>query len=369
MTTDPRSSLSPLPPGSVIGILGGGQLGRMLASAAAKLGLKTHIFAPEDTPPAAETSGMLTSGSFDDEAALRRFAGSCDVVTLEFENVPVAALNLIEEAGTPCRPGRKALDVSQDRLAEKRFMKELGIETAPFMPVASEAALGVAMEVAGLPAILKTRRFGYDGKGQVVIHDADEIAEGYASLAGAPAILEGFVAFEREISVILARDTVGNSISYPPSENQHRDGILRRSAMPANVSGAIAEDAATIAAKIADALDYTGVLAVEFFVEKSGLLRVNEIAPRVHNSGHWTVEACLVSQFENHIRAVAGWSLGETRPHSACEMENLIGEDAAGWQTHVAAANTALTLYGKSEARQGRKMGHITRLTGPYSSA
>ncbi|NHK26730.1 5-(carboxyamino)imidazole ribonucleotide synthase [Parvularcula flava] len=353
---------APLPPGSTIGILGGGQLGRMLAVAAAKLGFHVHIYCPDEKSPAAEVARDFTKAGYDDDAALERFAASVDVVTYEFENVPASAAEAIARTGTPLRPGARALEVSQDRLTEKKFLKDLGIDTAPFMPVASEAALGVATEVTGIPAILKTRRFGYDGKGQAVIHDEDEVAEAYASLKGAPAIMEGFVPFEREISVIAARELNGTMMAYDPAENVHRDGILRTSTVPAEISEETWDRATDIACDILTELDYVGVIGVEFFVEKSGHLRVNEMAPRVHNSGHWTVEACHVSQFEQHIRAIAGWSLADPVRHSDCVMENLIGKDVDDWQTIGSERDAYLTLYGKKEARNGRKMGHVTRL-------
>lgn len=363
MADETTNSAAPLPPGSTIGILGGGQLGRMLAVAAAKLGFRVHVYCPDPKSPAAVVAAEFTQADYDDDAALRAFAEAVDVVTYEFENVPAETAKAVTDTGTPLHPNARALEVAQDRLTEKKFLKELHIETAPFMPVASEAALGVAMEVTGLPAILKTRRFGYDGKGQAVIHDADEVAQAYASLNGAPAIMEGFVPFEREISVIAARSTDGTIAAYDPAENDHEDGILRRSTVPARADKETLIAAADTAAAILTALDYVGVIGVEFFVEKSGVLRVNEIAPRVHNSGHWTVETCHVSQFEQHIRAICGWPLGPTLRHSDCVMENLLGPDVDNWQEISAEKSAHLTLYGKREARPGRKMGHVTRLS------
>jgi 5-(carboxyamino)imidazole ribonucleotide synthase len=351
-----------LEPGSAIGILGGGQLGRMLAVAAAKLGFKVHIYCPDEKSPAADVAVSWTKAPYEDEDALARFADAVDVITYEFENVPVATAQFLEGTDTPVRPGSRALEVAQDRLTEKRFMKSLGIETAPFMPVASEEALGLAMNVTGLPAILKTRRMGYDGKGQAVVHDEAEALPGWESMARAQAIMEGFVPFEREISVIAVRGVGGLMAAYDPAENLHKDGILRTSTVPAAAEDDVLTAAIETAEAILQELDYVGVLAVEFFVEKSGVLRVNEIAPRVHNSGHWTVEACGVSQFENHIRAICGWPLGATARHHDCEMENLIGDDAARWHEISGTADAYLTLYGKKEMRPGRKMGHVTRL-------
>ncbi|MGV6801648.1 MAG: 5-(carboxyamino)imidazole ribonucleotide synthase [bacterium] len=352
----------PLPPGATIGILGGGQLGRMLASAAHKLGFKTHIFCPEEKCPAADNASHCTHAAYDDETALKEFLTAVDVVTFEFENIPLSAVEFIEATDRPLFPNAQILGISQDRLAEKRFLKDLEIATAAFMPVASEAALGMACEVTGLPAILKTRRFGYDGKGQSIIHDTDDIAKAYEDMAGASAIMEGFVAFDCEISVILVRALSGDIQYYPPARNIHQDGILRSSFVPAGLPADIESDAVKIAIKIAEESQYVGVLAVEFFVEKSGHLRVNEIAPRVHNSGHWTQEACIVSQFENHIRAITGWPLGDTKTHRPCEMENLIGDDVLRWPERAAESQCAITLYGKKQPRPGRKMGHITRL-------
>lgn len=356
--------MDPLAPGSTIGILGGGQLGRMLAAAAAKLGFATHILCPDEKAPAAAVAGQWTRADYLDEAAIRAFVEDVDVITYEFENVPAACADLVTGAGGRLAPGKQALEVAQDRLSEKQFLKGLGIETAPFMPVASDEAVGFALHVTGLPAILKTRRFGYDGKGQQVVHDEDEALAAWQALSGTPAILEGFVPFEREISVILARGHDGSQTVFEPPENAHRDGILRTSTVPARISGETRAAAIAIAETIAGALDYVGVLSVEFFVEKSGGLRVNEIAPRVHNSGHWTVEACRMSQFEAHIRAVCGWPLGDPGRHSNAVMENLIGEDAADWAALAGRENAALTLYGKKEMRPGRKMGHVTVVSG-----
>lgn len=355
--------MDPLPPNATIGILGGGQLGRMLAVAAAKLGMEVVIFCPEERCPASRVAGEVITAAYDDEAALSDFAARCDVITLEFENIPASAAQFLEAHETPFFPGATALEVSQDRLTEKRFLKELGIETAPFMPVASEAALGVAAEVTGLPAIMKTRRFGYDGKGQQVVHGPEELGAALTAMDGAPAILEGFVGFEREISVLLARGRDGQSAAFDIPENTHADGILRESRVPADLEEAVATEAVKIADRIGDALSYVGVLTVEFFVEPTGALRVNEIAPRVHNSGHWTVEGCLTSQFEAHIRAICGWPLGSMALRAPCRMQNLIGDDVDQWEELVR-QGAAVTLYGKRDARPGRKTGHAVWVEG-----
>ena len=339
-----------VPPGGTIGILGGGQLGRMLALAAARLGLKCHIYSPEEDAPAFQVAAAHTRGSFDDIAALEGFARACDVVTFEFENVPAET---IERIG-PVFPSAATLRITQDRFEEKSFVNALGLKTAPFRKVDGPA------DGSG---ILKTRRLGYDGKGQAKVADAREIAAAYARFHSAPCILEGFVDFAFEASVIAARGRDGAFAAYDPPENLHENHILRRSTVPSRLSAAQVAEAKDIARKIADALDYVGVLAVELFVARDGQLLVNEIAPRVHNSGHWTIEACAISQFEQHIRAVAGWPLGDASRHSDAAMENLIGDEVAAWRK-LAANGGALHLYGKSEIRAGRKMGHVTWLKG-----
>ncbi len=354
-----------LAPGATIGILGGGQLGRMLSVAASRLGFKTHIYEPGANPPAGQVAHAVTTAPYEDEAALRAFAASVDVITYEFENIPTSALDLLE-ALRPIRPGRKALAVSQDRMSEKSFLRDLGLMTAPFADVASEAVLTAALETIGAPAILKTRRFGYDGKGQARIKSLDDAASAYADMAGAPSILEGFVNFSHEVSVIGARALNGSVACFDPGENVHLNGILHTTTVPARLSPSQRSDAVLIAAKILKALDYVGVMGVELFVTAEGLV-VNEIAPRVHNSGHWTQNGCVIDQFEQHIRAVAGWPLGDGNRHSNVVMENLIGEDVARIP-QIAETCTAIHLYGKAEAKPGRKMGHINRIVGPAKS-
>ena len=349
-----------LPQGATIGILGGGQLGRMLSVAASRLGYRTHIFEPGAEPPAGHVAHAVTTASYDDKAALTRFAESVDVVTYEFENIPTEALDTLQ-ALRPIRPGREALRVSQDRMTEKEFLSGLGLRTAPFAAVDTEADLNNALELIGAPAILKTRRFGYDGKGQARILSKDDAADAFEAMNGAPAVLEGFVDFSHEVSVIAARGVDGEVACFDPGENVHRDGILRTTTVPARLTPAHRQDAILLAGRILNALDYVGVMGVELFVCADGLV-VNEIAPRVHNSGHWTQNGCSVDQFEQHIRAVAGLPLGDGGRHSDVQMENLIGDDMDRVPELLREADTALHLYGKAEAKPGRKMGHVNRI-------
>jgi 5-(carboxyamino)imidazole ribonucleotide synthase len=350
----------PLAPGATIGILGGGQLGRMLSVAAARLGFRCHIFEPASHPPAGDVAHLITTASYGNTAALIAFAEAVDVVTYEFENIPTAALDLIE-ARRPIRPNRQALAVSQDRIAEKRFLNGLGLATAPWAEVTDAASLDAAIAAIGTPAILKTTRLGYDGKGQARLKSPADAPTALAAMDGAEAVLEGFVAFSHEVSVIAARGLDGSVACFDPGENVHRDGILHTTTVPARLSPGQRSDAILIAARILNALDYVGVLGVELFVTPAGLL-VNEIAPRVHNSGHWTQNGCAVDQFEQHIRAIAGWPLGDGARHSDVEMENLIGDDILRVPDLAKQADTALHLYGKGAPRPGRKMGHVNRV-------
>lgn len=343
-----------LKPGATIGILGGGQLGRMLSAAASRLGYRCHIFEP-GAAPAADVAHRLTTAPYEDESALRDFAASVDVVTYEFENVPAASLDLIESLA-PIRPNRRALSVSQDRLDEKDFLSGLGLTTAPYARVESAEDLVAAMGGQDR-AILKTRRFGYDGKGQVRIGAGDDLASAWA-LVNAPAVLEGFVDFTAEISVIVARGQDGAVAAFDPGLNVHREGILRTTTVPCGLPARLIPDAVLIASRIVTALDYVGVMGVELFVTPRGLV-VNEIAPRVHNSGHWTQAGCAVDQFEQHIRAVAGLALGDGKRHADVVMENLIGDDIDRLPDWLAQSDTQVHLYGKAEARPGRKMGHV----------
>ncbi len=350
---------NPLPVGATIGILGGGQLGRMLAVAAARLGLKTHIFEPGANPPAGDVAAAVTTAAYDDAQALTTFGNAVDVITYEFENIPTSALDLLEKLA-PIHPGRQALATSQDRLIEKAFLQDLGLQTAPFADVANAQDMSAAMTKIGAPAILKTRRLGYDGKGQARVMSADDADQALSDMAGAPAILEGFVNFSHEVSVIGARSPDGAVACYDPGENVHVDGILSTTTVPAKLTSGQRTDAVLIAARILNALDYVGVMGVELFVTPRGLI-VNEIAPRVHNSGHWTQNGCAICQFEQHIRAVAGWPLGDGSRHSDVVMENLIGEDMAR-VPDLAKTDAAIHLYGKAEVKAGRKMGHVNRV-------
>ncbi|HBR39145.1 MAG TPA: 5-(carboxyamino)imidazole ribonucleotide synthase [Sulfitobacter pontiacus] len=349
--------------GATIGILGGGQLGRMLAVAAARLGFRTHIFEPGANPPAGDVAHALTTAGYDDVDALTAFAKSVDIVTFEFENIPTDALDVIENI-TPIRPNREALRTSQDRLVEKQFLEGLGLTVAPFADIANASDLEAAMTTIGAPSILKTRRFGYDGKGQSRLRSADDAAGALADMAGNPAVLEGFVNFTAEVSVIAARSPSGEVACFDPGENVHRDGILHTTTVPARLSAAQRMDAVLLAAKILNALDYVGVLGVELFVTPQGFI-VNEIAPRVHNSGHWTQNGCAVDQFEQHIRAVAGWPLGDGSRYADVVMENLIGDDMDRVPELAKQRDTALHLYGKADVKPGRKMGHVNIVKRP----
>jgi 5-(carboxyamino)imidazole ribonucleotide synthase len=348
-------------PGSTIGILGGGQLGRMLAIAAAQLGYHCHILAPEADPPAAEVAATFTRADYSDAAAMEKFARACAVVTYEFENIPFDPVAAIAKI-VPVRPGTEALRVTQDRLFEKQFCNARGIATAPWRKVGSVADLEAAVDALGLPLVLKTCRMGYDGKGQVKVAKRADAAQAFAALQSDHLIAEGFVGFRRELSVVLARGSDGRIVSWGPVHNIHRDHILWRTyAPPHGLSEAQAAKAEAMAASLADGLDYVGVMAVELF-DLDGDLLVNEMAPRVHNSGHWTMDGAVTSQFEQHVRAICGLPLGSGARLYDTVMENLIGAEAATWPALLAEPETKLHLYGKAEARPGRKMGHVNRL-------
>lgn len=351
----------PLPTGATIGILGGGQLGRMLSVAASRLGFKTCIFEPGADCPASHVADKHIQAFYDDADALRAFGEASDVITFEFENIPASALDQLE---TLCevRPNRRALAVSQDRLSEKAFLQEIGLNVAPFMGVDTLEDMHRAVQEIGAPAILKTRTMGYDGKGQARLRDAGDAQAAFEAMSGAPAVLEGFVDFSCEISVIGARAADGQVSCFDPGENVHRDGILHTTTVPASISAALRTDAVLLAGRILNALDYIGVLGVELFVTPTGLI-VNEIAPRVHNSGHWTQNGCVIDQFEQHIRAVAGWPLGDGTRHSDAVMENLIGSDMDKVADLAAKSGVAVHLYGKAEVKSGRKMGHIIEIS------
>ncbi len=365
MTTSPLPP-SLVAPGGTVGILGGGQLGRMLTLAAAELGLKTHIYTPDSKSPAGQVANSVTQAGFEDEAALLQFAQSVDIVTYEFENIPLEVTSYLQNH-VAILPDPQALAIAQDRLAEKTFLQQNGIATAPFAEVSADHSIEQAIEHIGCPAVLKTRRLGYDGKGQRVIRESKEAPGAWKSLAKAPALLEAFIDFGCEISVIAARGQDGAIACYDIAENIHANHILHQTFVPARVSNTIAQAALKTATDIIRKLNYVGVMGIEMFANLPGpdaphLLMVNEIAPRVHNSGHWTSDACPVSQFEQHMRAICGWPLGSTtRTHNAV-MTNLLGEEWRRWQTYAQTPNTSLHLYGKQDTRPGRKMGHVTQL-------
>jgi len=351
-----------LEPQATIGILGGGQLGRMLALAAARLGLKCHIFAPSPDSPAFDVVHRVTCADYNDKEALDRFAADVDVVTYEFENVPAETAAFLA-ARVPVLPDPKILATTQDRLAEKNFVAGLGIGTAAYAAVADPAELAAAVERIGRPAVLKTRRYGYDGKGQATIRNGTDPQAAWREVGGQPCILEAFMPFEREVSVVAARGDDGVVECFDVTENEHREHILKISRVPADLSAAAAQEARRIAETIAQKFGYVGVLAVEMFVlSGGGELLVNEIAPRVHNSGHWTLDGASVSQFEQHIRAVAGWPLARPIRRGRVEMTNLIGSEVEGFQRWLAVPGAAVHLYGKATVRPGRKMGHVTRV-------
>ncbi len=352
----------PLPPGSTIGILGGGQLGRMLSLAAARLGFQTVILTPEKDSCAGQVCGQTIVGPYDDAFALKRLARAADVVTFEFENVPAAVIEALTDLGCPTAPGARALAVAQDRVDEKVFLNEVGAPTVDFEPIYAAGDIAPALDRLGAPALLKTRREGYDGKGQTWVDNHADAAAAFGRIGAKPAILEAAAEFMREVSVIAARARDGEIACYPIGENHHENGILRRTSAPARTSPAITDEAEVIAARILTALDYVGVMGIELFELSDGRLLVNEIAPRVHNSGHWTLDGCEVDQFEQHIRAVAGWPLGPTAAIAHVEMTNLIGPEADGWKKLAAEQEARIWLYGKGEARPGRKMGHVNRL-------
>ena len=349
-------------PVETVGILGAGQLGRMLVVAASRLGLRTHVYAPDADPIAAQVANALTNAPYEDAEKLTDFARAVDVVTYEFENVPAEALDRLE-SDEKLLPRRNALTISQDRLLEKDFLNDAGLATAPYANVETESDVRTAAEV-GTPSIMKTRRLGYDGKGQVLLRDPGDAAGAWAELGKVPCVVEGFVTFRCEISVIAARSRRGEVVCYEPGENVHRGGILRTTSVPASISDEERAEALKAARAILDSLDYVGVAGIELFVTSEGLV-VNEIAPRVHNSGHWTQNGCVVDQFEQHVRCVAGWPLGDGRRHSDVEMTNLIGDDVLSVGELARDPGLALHLYGKADVRPGRKMGHVNRITGP----
>ncbi len=351
-----------LPPNATIGIVGGGQLGRMSAMAAARLGFRCHVLTPEPDSPAAQVSAGVTLGDYEDRAALRAFAEAVDVITFEFENVSAAGLELLASI-RPVRPAPDILRISQDRVLEKTFLNRQGVTTAPWIAVGSRAELEAAVAALGLPAVLKTTRLGYDGKGQATLRTAADLDAAWDLLAPKPLILEGLVDFAAELSVVVARGLDGNATAFDTVENRHRDHILDLTLAPAPMVPEICAAARGVALDVAAALGLVGLLAVEFFVDARGNVLVNELAPRPHNSGHWTIDACAASQFDLHVRAVAGLALPQASRHSDAVMKNLVGpDDMALWPRIIAATGLIPHLYGKREARPGRKMGHVTRL-------
>jgi len=359
----------PLPPGATIGILGGGQLGRMLAMAAARLGFDTAILTPEAQSPAARVAAHAIIAAYDDPAALRTLADLAQVITFEFENVPAATLAELERLGATVAPNTRALAIAQDRIEEKSFLNAAGIATVGFAKIDDEADLRSAFQRFGPPLLLKTRQGGYDGKGQAWAHRARDAPAALAALGHRPAIAETPADFRREVAMIATRGRDGEIALYPLTESHHENGILRRTSAPAAGTPRLFAEAEKIAGTLLIALDYVGVLGVEMFERDDGRLLVNEFAPRVHNTGHWTLDGCAVDQFEQHIRAIAGWPLGPTAATSHVEMTNLLGDEAAGWSRLAREPETRLWLYGKREIEAGRKMGHVNRLSKLHGSA
>jgi 5-(carboxyamino)imidazole ribonucleotide synthase len=351
----------PIAPGARVGILGGGQLGRMISMAAARLGYACHVLAPEAESPAAHVAERFIHAAYDDRAALDELAASVQVVTIEFENVPVTALEYLAER-VPTRPGAAVLRVTQDREREKGFLTTIGVPVAPYLCTDDPAEAGAWLEARGGAGILKTRRFGYDGKGQMRIDHPLTLQEAFATIGGDRPVLEGFIDFACELSVIAARGPDGAVACFPPVENRHRDHILKTTIGPADVSEELRRRALDLATRVAQGLDVAGLIAVEMFLTRDGELLVNELAPRPHNSGHWTIDACATSQFEQLVRAICGLPLGDPAPFAHAEMENLIGDEALAWHDLLAEPGARLHLYGKREIRPGRKMGHVTRL-------
>jgi 5-(carboxyamino)imidazole ribonucleotide synthase len=364
-------SQGPLVPGSVIGILGGGQLGRMTALAAARFGYLCHVFTSDEDAPAAQVSRRVTFADWRDEDALSAFAADCDVVTYEFENIPSSAAAFVAER-VALRPGADVLATCQDRVTEKRFLGAIGVPTATWMHAGDAAALGGAVAAIGTPAVLKSARLGYDGKGQVAIGPGADLAAAWAEMAAsgeAAGVVEAWVEFALEISVVVARSAAGSVAAYVPVENRHENHVLRRTIAPAPITTDVAARADHLARDIAEKLGLVGVLAVEMFVGVDGTVLVNELAPRPHNSGHWTIDACTVSQFEQCVRAIAGLPLGPTERHADAVMENLLGDEVECWREVACDPGARLHLYGKREVRPGRKMGHVTRLAAKGSPA
>ena len=351
---------NPLKQGSTIGILGGGQLGRMLAIAASKLGFKTHIYEPGKNPPASQVANKVTTAAYEDTNALIMFANEVDVITFEFENIPETALNTLETT-REVLPARNALATSQDRITEKKFLEKLGLKVAPYANINTQTDLLSALATVGAPSIMKTRRFGYDGKGQVRLKEVDDGYTAWEELGKTPCVLEGLIDFKKEVSVIGARNQSGEVVCFDPGENIHKNGILHTTNVPADITSSQRMDAVLLTGKILNALDYVGVMGIELFVTADELL-INEIAPRVHNSGHWTQNGCVIDQFEQHIRAISGWHLGNGKRHSNVLMTNLIGAEVLEADTLSKDTSIGIHLYGKEIVKPGRKMGHINKI-------
>ena len=345
-----------------IGVLGGGQLGRMSALAAARLGISTHIFCPEENCPASLVTPFFTKADYTDETALAQFAEQVDVITYEFENIPLQTIEFLQTKKT-VYPSAKLLEVSQNRIAEKAFLNEIGILTAPWAPVNAPEDIATTLGKWGMAdCIIKTTRFGYDGKGQIFHHENDSVEKSWSALNTNEAIIEGVIDFNYEVSIIIARDLKGQMAVYPPTENDHKNHILDKTHYPSPLTKDLQIEAAAMVRKLAEAVDLVGILTLELFLTKDGKLLANEIAPRTHNSGHWTINACSISQFENHIRCVSGLPVGDPAPHSHATMINLIGNDVNHLDKYLNMPNAHIHLYGKTEARAGRKMGHVTIL-------
>ena len=347
-----------LPIGSKIGILGGGQLGKMLSLSASQLGFKSHVFDPDINAPAKQVTNLSSTFDFTDLKGLTNFANKVDVITYEFENIPVETINFCNKI-TKVYPSSKSLEICQDRVMEKKFLNKIGIQTVPFEQASSYKDIIAGVKKIGLPLVLKTSRFGYDGKGQKIIHKNDEIENIVNEFSNNPVIIEKLIDFKLEISIIISRDMNGKISAYDPSENKHQNGILIESKVPANISFSLSSDAVIIASKILKSLNYIGVMGIEFFVTKDNNLLVNEMAPRVHNSGHWTQTGCIINQFEQHIRAISGRSVGDGERHSDVQMKNVLGDEIF---TIKFEHENSINIYGKDKSKVNRKMGHINTI-------
>ena len=351
-------------PDATLGVLGGGQLGRMFTVAARTMGYKVVVLDPDKNSPAAELANKHICAAFDDRAALEKLGRVCAAITTEFENVDANSMEYLAQF-CPVRPSAKAIAIAQNRILEKTFLRDSGFETAPFAAINSKADIEPVLKEIGTPALLKISQFGYDGKGQATVNNLTEAINAFDQMGSKPCVLEQRLKLKTEISVVVARDIKGNTVAYPAAENTHVNGILDLSVVPAQVSEKLAQQATKDARAVADKLDYCGVMAVEFFVIENDRLLINEIAPRPHNSGHYTMDACLTSQFDQQVRAMCGLPLGDARLLSPVAMVNILGDAWKGetpppWNTVLDEPRAKLHLYGKREARAGRKMGHFT---------